>query len=157
MRRHDKKKHMERVNKLFEARNLKESAFSWDGKYENEEDLEEGMMSLGDDIENIEESGKTVAKQDIKKYLSDRPKEERPDWEDKHPDNYNSGILDTFNSDSSKKNKELSKKYPDLNPYMGNTNGKANEEVTNITTDVESSQFFSDENGEREMDGAPVG
>lgn len=85
MRRHDKKIHMERVNKLFEARNLKESAFNWNGKYENEEELEEGMMSLGDDIENVDE------------------------------------------------------------------------EITNITTDVESYQFFSDEDGERNTDGPSVG
>jgi hypothetical protein len=85
MRRHDKKIHMERVNKLFEARKLKESAFNWNGKYENEEELEEGMLSLGDDIEDVDE------------------------------------------------------------------------EVTNITTDVESSQFFSDEDGERNTDSPSVG
>jgi hypothetical protein len=83
MRRHDKKIHMERVNKLFEARKLKESAFSWDGKYENEDDLEEGMMSLGNDIE------------------------ETPTVE---------------------------------------------EEITNITTDVEAYQFFSTVDADRRMD-----
>lgn len=56
MRRADKKKNMERVNRLFEQRNLKESTFNWNGKYEGEEEVEEGMISLGDDIENIEEA-----------------------------------------------------------------------------------------------------
>lgn len=51
MRRFDKKANMERVNKLFEQRTLKESGFSWDGKYENE-DIEEG---LGDDMEIMED------------------------------------------------------------------------------------------------------
>jgi len=53
MRRHDKKKHMEKVNILFEARKLKESAFNWNGKYENEEEIEEGIF-LGNDMESTE-------------------------------------------------------------------------------------------------------
>jgi len=40
MRRHDKKEHMKKVNLLFEQR-CNENAFSWDGKYANEEDLTE--------------------------------------------------------------------------------------------------------------------
>jgi hypothetical protein len=92
MRRHDKKIHMERVNKLFEQRNLKESAFSWDGKYANE-DIEEGMGLPMDFEPELQEEGEEVI----------------------------------------------------------------DEEVTNITTDVNSSQFFSDEESDMIKDGPPVG
>jgi hypothetical protein len=53
MRRYDKKKNMENANKAFQKR-MNESAFSWDGKYEGEEDIEEGIF-LGNDMENSEE------------------------------------------------------------------------------------------------------
>ena len=45
---------MKKANMLFEQR-CNESAFSWDGKYANEEDIDEAMF-LGDDMETIEET-----------------------------------------------------------------------------------------------------
>jgi len=54
MRRQDKKIAMKKANMLFEQR-CNESAFSWDGKYANEEDIDEAMF-LGDDMETIEET-----------------------------------------------------------------------------------------------------
>lgn len=42
MRRHDKKIHIDRVNKLFEQR-CNESKFNWNGKYANENDHEEAV------------------------------------------------------------------------------------------------------------------
>jgi hypothetical protein len=51
MRRHDKKIAMKKANMLFEQR-CNESAFSWDGVYENEKDLDEGCeLTMGNDLE----------------------------------------------------------------------------------------------------------
>jgi hypothetical protein len=84
---------MERVNRLFEQRNLKESAFSWDGNYANENELEEAIDS--EPIGDFETPYEVV--EDI------------------------------------------------------------DEEVTNITTDIKSSQFFSDEDSKMLTDGPSVG
>ena len=47
MRRRDKLANITRINKR-----MNESAFSWDGKYANEEDLEESCdLTLGNDLE----------------------------------------------------------------------------------------------------------
>ena len=57
MRRRDKLANIARINKR-----MNESAFNWNGVYENEDDIheevegvEEGTMSLGDDIEVVDE------------------------------------------------------------------------------------------------------
>ena len=192
MRRHDKKIAMKKANILFEQR-CNENAFSWDGTYANEgdihgddndynfpynqadevntkdlfngtDDIEEGTMSLGDDIEVIpEESGKKAAKKDIVKHIKR--------YRDSTSGNYSNSdnwdepsIGDTFNKKSGKLNKELNKDYPDLNPYNNNTNGNKNkikevdktgieEEITNITTDIsDETQWFSQVDGERAID-----
>jgi len=80
MRRHDKKKNMENANKAFQKR-MNESAFSWDGKYENEEDVDEGTMSLGDDMEVVEEEVTNVTTDinDKTQFFSDEDGKRRMD------------------------------------------------------------------------------
>ena len=92
MRRQDKAKNMERVNRLFEARSIKESAFNWNGKYEGEDDIHEtdiveeeevaeGTMSLGDDIEVVEEevTNITTDVSDETTFFNDADAERRMD------------------------------------------------------------------------------
>jgi hypothetical protein len=76
MRRRDKLANITRINKR-----MNESAFSWDGKYENEEDLEEGTMSLGDDMEMIPEEVTNVTTDisDKTQFFSDEDGERRMD------------------------------------------------------------------------------
>jgi hypothetical protein len=52
MRRQDKKIAMKKANMLFEER-CNENRFNWNGKYANEDELEEGIF-LGDDNENLD-------------------------------------------------------------------------------------------------------
>jgi hypothetical protein len=67
MRRRDKLANITRINKR-----MNESAFSWDGKYENEEDLEEGTMSLGDDMEMMPEEEITEEVTNVTTDISDK-------------------------------------------------------------------------------------
>ena len=65
-----------------------------------------------------EDSGRAGAKVDIKKDMIDNGTDFKlsDDWDE----SWNVGLTQTFDKDSVDKNKELSKDYPDLNPYKDN-------------------------------------
>jgi len=135
MRRHDKARHIERVNILFEQRNLKESAFSWDGKYEGEEDLHE------DKYEELKDS------LDYGPDNDNRDSAEPSDWD----------WAANSEHDKKKDMDKFSKEIGEGMMSLGDDIENIEEEITNITTDVEASIFFSDEDGQRNTDGPSVG
>jgi len=164
MRRHDKKIHMEKVNHLFEQRcNENRTNFNWNGKYENEDEVEEGIDEV---------SAKQIAKRDISKNLKNKPKD-KEEWEPSSHDNYDIGTSHIFTSDSGKLNKKLQKNYPDMNPYKDAIKNIPNhplnkkEQIVSLGDDIEivdetcdcdpnpttpGNQWFSDRDGELATD-----